>query len=137
MTDLVLMIEDSAEDVEAVQRTMARSYPTTELEAIADGRRALDRLLDDTVGRPDVVLLDLNLPGVDGRSVLSEIRGRPELADLVVVVLTSSTDPRDVEQCYRAGANGYVFKPVDYAMFCAALCGALDYWLPHGGAVTA
>ena len=137
MTDLVLLIEDSPEDVEAVRRTVERSYPTTVLETITDGDRALDRLLDPGAGIPDVVLLDLNLPGADGRSVLARIRARPELTGLVVLVLTSSTDPRDVEECYRAGANGYLFKAVDYAMFRAVLRGALDYWLDQDPGVSA
>lgn len=137
MADLVLLIEDSAQDIEAVQRTISRSYPTATLETITDGGRVVDRLLSPEAARPDVVLLDLNLPGTDGHTVLTHIRARPELTDLVVVVLTSSTDPRDVEDCYRAGANGFLFKPVDYAMFRAVLCGAFDYWLHRDPGVTA
>jgi CheY-like chemotaxis protein len=127
--DLVLLVEDSAEDVEAIRRALGRSHPLLRVEHVADGSRVLDRLLATDLPRPGLVLLDLNLAGTRGRSVLSGIRGRAELADLPVVVLTTSTSPRDVEQCYAAGANSYLFKPVSFELFQNVLNGAVEYWL--------
>ena len=85
----------------------------------ASGDDALDflyhrgRYTPATAPRPGIILLDLNLPGTDGREVLAEIKAEHGLADIPVVVLTTSADQRDVEACYQAGANSYVQKPVD------------------------
>ena len=81
-----------------------------------------------TAPRPGIILLDLNLPGTDGREVLAEIKGEHGLADIPVVVLTTSADHRDVEACYQAGANSYVQKPVDLDAFMEAIQRLHDYW---------
>lgn len=129
---LVLLVEDSPQDIEAVRRTLARAHPDVRLECLDDGTAALERLAGGDAERPDLVLLDLNVPGLDGHGVLTTLRRRASPDMLPVVVLTSSTHPRDIESCYRAGANSYVFKPVDLAMFQVVLRGIFDYWL--GGA---
>jgi two-component system, response regulator len=87
--------------------------------------------------RPGVILLDLNLPGTDGREVLSEIKGDPGLKQIPVVVLTTSKDERDVDACYRAGASSYIQKPVDLDGFIKAVERLNGYWfevviLPKG-----
>ncbi len=129
MGALVLLVEDSPEDVEAVRRTLTRSRPDAQLEVVDDGSEVIGRLVDTLGARPDLVLLDLNIPGLDGLGVLRALRHRPGLVSLPVVVLTSSTNPRDVAACYRAGANSYLFKPVDLALFQVVLRGTFDYWL--------
>src|SRR4029077_11458792 len=107
----------------------------------ADGDEALDYLLrrgkHADAPRPGVVLLDLNLPGTDGREVLNEIKSHPDLKQIPVIVLTTSSDDRDVSACYRAGANSYVQKPVDLDGFMRAIERLNDYWfevviLPKG-----
>jgi CheY-like chemotaxis protein len=130
--DLVVLVEDSERDVGAVRRALARSHPLLRVEHIADGALVPARLLATDRQRPGMVLLDLDLAGTDGRSVLAAIRARPELADLPVVVLTTSTSPRDVEQCYSAGANSYLFKPVNFELLQNVLSGAVEYWLRRG-----
>jgi CheY-like chemotaxis protein len=75
-----------------------------------------------------VVLLDLNLPGTDGREVLNEIKSHPDLRQIPVIVLTTSSDDRDVSACYKAGANSYVQKPVDLDGFMRAIERLNDYW---------
>ncbi|MHC1557330.1 response regulator [Actinomycetospora sp. C-140] len=126
---LVLFVEDSPQDVEAVGRTLAAAHPRARLEALGDGTSALERLADTEAELPDLVLLDLNVPGLDGHGVLSTVRRRAPLDGLPVVVLTSSTRPQDIEACYRAGANSYVVKPVELAAFQAILRGVFAYWL--------
>jgi CheY-like chemotaxis protein len=137
MGALVLVVEDSPQDVEAVRRTLTRAYPEARLECVEDGTAALERLADEEGERPDLVLLDLNVPGLDGHGVLTTVRRRSQLDELPVVVLTSSTHPRDIEACYRAGADSYVFKPVDLAMFQVVLRGIFASWLgtPADGTV--
>ena len=75
-----------------------------------------------------MILLDLNLPGTDGRDVLAEIKRDEHLKLIPVVVLTTSSDERDIEKCYQAGANSYMKKPVDLGGFVSAIQRLKDYW---------
>jgi len=108
----ILLVEDSPEDFEATQRAFRKSGLKNPLVRCEDGDQALDYLYrrgeyadPARSPRPGVVLLDLNLPGTDGRQVLSEIKGDERLRDIPVVVLTTSADERDITACYRAGAR--------------------------------
>ncbi len=100
-----------------------------------DGEEALDYLyhrnqFSDKVKspRPDLILLDLNLPGTDGREVLEEIKKDPKLKTIPVIVLTTSSDDKDIEKCYQAGANSYITKPVDLHGFFEAIQRLKDFW---------
>ncbi|WP_067701309.1 response regulator [Nocardia jejuensis] len=125
---LVLLVEDSDEDREAIERALHASHPHLRLEFVIDGHAALTRLRDETRPRPMLVFLDLNMPGISGLSVLERIRADAALADITVVVFTSSTTADDIERCYAAGADSYIYKPVDFALFRTVLQGAVDYW---------
>ncbi|MGW4645603.1 response regulator [Kitasatospora sp. NPDC004289] len=129
---LVLVVEDSEEDTEAIMRALGRSHPLLRLEFLARSEAALPRLLDPGRPAPDLVLLDLNMPGRGGHGVLADIRARPELREVKVVVFTSSTAPAEVDACYAAGADSYVYKPVNFELFQTVLRGAVDYWLGEG-----
>ena len=101
-----------------------------------DGDEALDYLLrrgawaDPALSRrPGMILLDLNLPGTDGREVLLEVKKNPELSNIPVIILTTSSDQRDVDACYRTGANSYIVKPVNLEGFMKAIERLRDYWL--------
>jgi CheY-like chemotaxis protein len=140
----ILLVEDSPEDFEATQRAFRKSGLKNPLVRCEDGDQALDylhrrgRYADPARSpRPGVVLLDLNLPGTDGRQVLSEIKTDERLRDIPVVVLTTSADERDITACYRAGANSYIQKPVDIDGFMKAIERLNGYWfevviLPKG-----
>ena len=86
-----------------------------------------------------MILLDLNLPGTDGREVLEEVKSDPDLRTIPVIVLTTSTDERDIHKCYSEGANSYVQKPVDFEGFLQAVRRLNDFWFElvifPGGAV--
>jgi CheY-like chemotaxis protein len=131
----ILLVEDSPEDFETTQRAFRRSGLKNPIYRCADGDEALDFLHrrgdyadPDKAPRPGVILLDLNLPGTDGREVLSEIKNNPDLKQIPVIVLTTSKDERDVEVCYRCGANSYIQKPVDLDGFMKAIERLNDYW---------
>ena len=140
----ILLVEDSPEDFEATQRAFQKSGLKNTLMRCEDGDEALDYLhrrgeyADPARSpRPGVILLDLNLPGTDGRQVLSEIKSSERLRDIPVVVLTTSADERDITACYRAGANSYIQKPVDIDGFMKAIERLNGYWfevviLPKG-----
>lgn len=131
----ILLVEDSPEDYETTARAFRRSGLKNPIFRCADGEEALDYLhrrgdyADPQKSPcPGVILLDLNLPGTDGREVLSEIKAHPRLKQIPVIVLTTSSDDRDVEACYRAGASSYIQKPVDLEGFMKAIERLNDYW---------
>lgn len=140
----ILLVEDSPEDYEATLRAFQKSGLKNTVVRCEDGDEALDylhrrgRYADPAQSpRPGVILLDLNLPGTDGRQVLSEVKNDEHLRDIPVVVLTTSADERDITACYRAGANSYIQKPVDIDGFMKAIERLNGYWfevviLPKG-----
>ncbi|WP_392671551.1 response regulator [Streptomyces sp. LN785] len=125
--DLVWVVEDSAEDTEAIARALGRTHPGLTLEFTDRGTGFVGRLLE-AARRPGLVLLDLNLHGLSGGAVLRSIRSRSELNDVAVVVFTSSTEPDEVDTTYAAGADSYIYKPVNFELFQTVLKGAVDYW---------
>jgi two-component system response regulator len=126
---LVLLVEDSDDDVELTLRAFRRAGLRTRVEVARDGAAALDRLLEPGVELPAVVLLDLKLPKRDGLEVLERLRAEPRTRLLPVVVLTSSREERDLQRAYALGANSYVRKPVDFEHFVAATRALGEYWL--------
>jgi two-component system response regulator len=139
----ILLVEDSPEDFETTRRAFRRAGLRNPMLHCATGDDALDflhrrgRYTAATAPRPGIILLDLNLPGTDGRAVLAEIKAEAGLSEIPVVVLTTSADHRDVEACYQAGANSYVQKPMNLDAFMSAIQRLHDYWfdvviLPHG-----
>jgi two-component system response regulator len=128
----ILLVEDSPEDFVTTERAFRRSGLKNPIFRCADGDEALDFLFrrgrHADAPQPGVILLDLNLPGTDGREVLSEIKADPELKQIPVIVLTTSSDERDVAACYKAGANSYIQKPVDLDGFMQAIERLNDYW---------
>ena len=128
----ILLVEDSPEDFETAERAFRRSGLKNPIIRCADGDEALELLFRRgrfaDAPRPGVVLLDLNLPGTDGREVLSEIKADPQLKHIPVIVLTTSSDDRDVQACYQAGASSYIQKPVDLEGFMRAIERLNDYW---------
>jgi CheY-like chemotaxis protein len=135
MTQTILLVEDSPEDYELTIRGLGRAGLNNPIHRCADGDEALDYLFRRGVyedpaqsPRPGVILLDLNLPGTDGREVLRELKNDPTLRTIPVIVLTTSNDERDVDACYRAGANSYIQKPVNIERFFQAIQRLTDYW---------
>jgi two-component system response regulator len=117
----VLLVEDDEGDVLMTREALAEGRIVNRLSVAGDGVEALEYLRRDgrhtDAVRPDLILLDLNLPKRDGRQVLSEIKGDPELRRIPVVVLTTSEAEEDVLRSYDLHANAYVTKPVDFDQF--------------------
>lgn len=141
----ILVVEDSDDDYETTFRGLTRAgVLQMDIRRCEDGQEALDYLFRRGVfadkrqsPRPGVVLLDLNLPGKDGRTVARELKSDPDLSKIPLVILTTSDDERDIEECYAIGANSYVRKPVNLDSFFEALARIKDYWfevaiLPKG-----
>jgi CheY-like chemotaxis protein len=131
----ILLVEDSPEDYEATDRAFRRAGLSNPIHRCSDGDEALDYLYQRgryaepaAAPRPGIILLDLNLPGTDGREVLEVVKGDADLKRIPVIVLTTSSDERDIDACYRAGANSYVQKPVDLEGFMKAVERLKGYW---------
>jgi CheY-like chemotaxis protein len=131
----ILLVEDSPEDFEATERALRKSGLKNPIHRCVDGDEALDYLYrrgryanPARSPRPGIVLLDLNLPGTDGREVLEAVKKDDVLKQIPVIVLTTSADARDVEACYLAGANSYIQKPVDLEGFMKAIEHLNGYW---------
>jgi CheY-like chemotaxis protein len=131
----ILVIEDSDEDYEAFMRVMKTLPRTFSIYRCEDGDTALDFLLADehyrepTIApRPHLILLDLNLPGTDGREVLATIRSNKELNLMPVVVFTTSFNQKDVNFCYGQGVNGYILKPMGISALTDTLHTVFRYW---------
>lgn len=131
----LLLIEDSDEDFEAFGRIMRKSSITNPVYRCTDGDEALDFLYHTgeyvdlaKAPRPGIILLDLNLPGTDGREVLEQIKHDEELKMIPVVVFTTSSNPKDIEGCYQHGVNGYIIKPMDIKKLTKTIQVFLDYW---------
>lgn len=128
----VLLVEDNPGDVELVERAVRTSDFHLNMTVAMDGEEAMAVLRQEgdhaDSPRPDLVLLDLNLPKKDGRQVLSDIRSDPELQNLLVVVLTSSPTQEDLLKAYDLHSNGYVSKPVDSRAFDSVVKDVLNYW---------
>jgi two-component system, chemotaxis family, response regulator Rcp1 len=108
----ILLVEDSQADVRLTREALAEVEEASELHVAPDGDAALDFLRRDGP-RPDLILLDLNLPGKDGRELLAELRADPELHTIPVVVLTTSGAADDIRRTYDLAAASYVTKPVE------------------------
>ena len=112
----VLLVEDDPGDVVLIEEAFEHNKVSNTLTIVGDGVEAMEHLRSDAQ-RPDLVLLDLNLPRKDGREVLAEIKGDPALRSIPVVVLTTSKAEEDILRSYDLHANAYVTKPVDFNRF--------------------
>ncbi len=124
----LLLVEDSDEDFQAIQWALERLERTLPLDRCVNGDDAID-WLSAPPHWPSLILLDLNLPGTDGREVLGALRADPRTRTLPVVVLSTSASERDVNECYALGANSYLTKPVNFTQFTDQLRRTLDFWL--------
>jgi two-component system response regulator len=131
----ILLVEDNQDDVDLTLRAFERSQVANEIVVVRDGEEALDWLFSrgPHAARspvvPQVILLDIKLPKIDGLEVLAAIRADPRTSRLPVVVLTSSGEERDLVQSYDLGANSFVRKPVDFGQFIDAARQLGLYWL--------
>lgn len=131
------MVEDSNEDFTMLQRLIRRMSVNNPIYRCTSGDDALDylKLRGNYSGdlekapRPSVILLDLNLPGTDGRSTLSRLKEDADLRDIPVVIFTTSSAPKDIDFCYQTGANAYLVKPIDRNELQKTVQSFVEFWL--------
>ncbi|MDP2310733.1 MAG: response regulator [Pseudomonadota bacterium] len=133
---MILVAEDDADDRLLIGTALARTAINPDVRYVTDGRALLDYLRREgpwceprSSPRPDLVLLDLNMPRMSGRDGLRVLKQDPALRCVPIVVFTTSDDPRDVETCYDAGANAFVTKPCTIAELTRALAAIVEFWL--------
>ncbi|MEB3182393.1 MAG: response regulator [Nostocaceae cyanobacterium] len=132
---LLLIIEDSNEDFEAFKRYISKSSLSIPVYRCVDGEQALAFLYRtgeytniNSTPRPGLIVLDLNLPGTDGREILRRIKQDEELKLVPVVVFTTSNNPKDIETCYEQGVNSYIIKPMDFQRLKRSIETLINYW---------
>ncbi len=129
---VVLLLEDEPADAHLVRIALRENRLLVDLHVACDGVDGLQYLRHQgnhgNAPRPNLILLDLNMPRMDGREFLSVLKADPALSDIPVVVLTTSDVERDVVASYHLSAAGYITKPVDLTQFTAAIRGLGDYW---------
>jgi len=127
----ILLVEDNPNDIEITRRALERGQIRNELTIARDGQEALDILFGHANGEalPGLILLDLNLPRVDGREVLSRIKSDPDLKRIPVIVLTTSTREEDVVRSYDLGVNTFISKPVRFEDFIKVVTAIQEYWI--------
>lgn len=128
----ILLVEDDMGDAGLVRVALSEGHVHCRIHHVKDGVEAMDFLhrrgAHADAPAPDLMLLDLNMPRMDGREVLKQVKSDPDLQSLPVVVLTTSDVERDIDASYRLGANSFITKPVDIEQFCAAIRSIEDYW---------
>lgn len=136
MSPHILLVEDNPSDAKLALAAFKRSRVVHQITHVCDGEAALELLMGkaapselQTRPRPALVLLDLNLPKLDGLGVLRKLRAHPETALLPVIILTSSHLQEDVTQSYACGANAYVRKPIDFETFTDVAKTVGTFWL--------
>lgn len=136
MSTDILLVEDNADDAAVTIQSLRNSNVKNKIIHVTTGDEALDYLYGrgrykraSDAALPCLILLDLNLPGTDGREVLEEVKADPKLKLIPIIVLTTSSDDRDIARCYEYGANSYVVKPVQFDGFITAMERLSGYWL--------
>jgi two-component system response regulator len=134
----ILLVEDNPADIQITKRALRDSRMPVELIVVRDGQEAVDYLFRQgnhaaSAGwrKPDLILLDLNLPRLTGREVLERVRADESLRLVPVVVLSTSSRQEDIEELYATGANTYIAKPQDFGRFVEVLQTIQRYWLDH------
>jgi CheY-like chemotaxis protein len=131
----ILLVEDDPKDIELTLSALGEHRLANEIEVVRDGVEALDYLYrrgafaQRSEGNPVVILLDIKMPRLDGIQVLRQLKADEQMQLIPVVILTSSNESRDLEDCYKLGANGYVVKPVRFAEFVEAVKRVGVYWV--------
>jgi CheY-like chemotaxis protein len=129
----VLLVEDNPGDVRLTREALKDAKVYLELHVVSDGAKAMEFLRKEgqyrDVPRPDLILLDLNLPRKDGREVLAEIKTDPLLLTIPVVILTTSAAEADIQRTYQLHANCFISKPVDMEGFLTVVHSIDDFWL--------
>ncbi len=131
----ILMVEDNPGDVRLTKEALKQTAVPHHFNVVEDGEQAMLYLKQEVpyedAHRPQLILLDLNLPGKSGREILGEIKSNAQYVQIPVVMFTSSDSLEDTQQCYARHANAFVTKPREFDSFVGAVKALEDFWLEH------
>ncbi len=132
----ILIVEDSQDDIELIMRALRKHNLANDVKHIDDGQEALDYLLQQgpyanqpARNQPKVILLDLKLPKVSGLEILRQVKYNEATKNIPIVVLTTTKEVPDLQECYKLGVNSYIVKPVEFENFVKAVTELGFYWL--------
>lgn len=128
----ILLIEDNDQDAELTMRAMREYNMGNKIVRLTDGQAAMDYFFSENSKNneiPRLILLDLQLPGIDGLDVLKSLKNHDSTRSIPVVILTSSTEEKDIKTCYQLGVNSYISKPVEFDSFLNTMKTLGMYWL--------
>ena len=131
---VILLVEDNEGDARLAIEALKEGEISNDLHHVRDGVEAMDYLKheggynEENAPKPDIILLDLNMPRMDGREVLEEINRHPELASIPIIVLTTSESEIDISKSYKLNANCYISKPVDFDRFAKVIQMVEHFW---------
>jgi CheY-like chemotaxis protein len=123
----ILLVEDDPGHARLIERNLRRGHITNEIITLSDGQQAVDYLFKERTyagashGMPLLMLLDLNLPGLDGYQILTLLKADERTRHIPIIILTTTDEPHEIERCYALGCNVYVTKPVEYEQFAEAI----------------
>jgi DNA-binding response OmpR family regulator len=125
----IIVVEDGEDDADFTKLALMKNNLMNNVSIATDGAMALELLLNDSEVTPGLVLLDLNLPKISGLDVLKRLRNNDKMKLVPIVVLSSSREESDLRNCYEAGANSYVRKPIDFNDYMTVIGEIAHYWL--------
>jgi len=123
----ILLVEDDPGHARLIERNLRRAHITNDIVTLSDGQQAVDYLFKEdtyagaTHGLPLLLLLDLNLPGLDGTQVLARLKADARTRHIPIIILTTTDEPYEIQRCYALGCNIYLTKPVEYEQFAEAI----------------
>jgi CheY-like chemotaxis protein len=127
----IFVVDDDADDRFIINDALSQKLPEIEIREFSNGQHLLDALQGlNALEHPAMIIVDLNMPGKDGRSAVSDIKNDPGLRLIPVIVCTTSTSLGDKISCYSAGANCFVSKPTTFGEYCRLFSTIVDLWLP-------
>lgn len=124
----ILLVEDDEVDIMNIQRAFKKNHIRNQLSIVRNGLEALEFLNNKSNKRPEVVLLDINMPKMGGVEFLREMRSNPDLKSLTVIVISTSNEESDVVSAYEFNVAGYILKPVVFESFVKAISALNQYW---------
>lgn len=128
----ILLVEDSNEDYMVISRIISKLGNPVLLHRVDTAEDALAFLMPEKINQhynlPSIILLDLNMPGMGGRELLRCLKTHEQFKFLPIIVMTASSNPRDIQECYCLGANSYHIKPVNYEKFSDSIQAIISYW---------
>jgi len=128
MSDNILIIEDSDDDFEITELALRNANLTNHIIHCKSGNEALEFINDETIKKISIILLDLNMPGLHGQQVLKHLKSHALYKSVPLVILTTSNNTQDIEQCYLDGANSYIQKSLDFTKFEESMNILAQYW---------